>query len=88
MIQVSDSEDELDKSSSFRTSRFVVVCAVISSREEEEEEEMSLTGKKGLRDLLMDRAKGSVPKDTSRSYPSLTLLPPLPPPVNLFALTN
>ena len=55
----------------------------------EEEEKMALDRKKGLKKLLVDRAKGSVQKDTSRSQPLPTLLPPPPPPaVNLLAMPN
>jgi len=63
VIQVSDLEDELDKSSSVRALGFTVAC-VANSLEKEEEEEMPLERKKGLCDLLEGRAKGLVPKDT------------------------
>ena len=48
---------------------------------------MSLNKKKGLRELLADRAKGSTPKDTSQSQPHLPI--PFPPPlaINPFAPT-
>ena len=55
---------------------------------------MALDRKKGLKKLLVDRAEGSVQKDTSRSQPLPTLLPPPPPPpppppaVNLLAMPN
>ena len=49
---------------------------------------MSLNSKRGLRELLADRAKGSVPKNASRSQPPLPLPPPLPPSVNPFSLAN
>lgn len=55
---------------------------------EEEEEEMALNRKKGLRELLADRAKGSVPKDASRSQPPLALPSPPPPIVNSFTVSN
>ena len=58
------------------------------SLEEEEEEEMALNRKKGLRDLLADKAKGSMPKDALGSQPPLSLPSPPPPTVNLFAITN
>lgn len=61
MIQVSDLEDEPDRSSGIRTFGFVV--AHIDNSSEEEEEEMSLNRKRGLRELLADRVKGSAPKD-------------------------
>ena len=86
MIQVSDSEDEPDWSSSVHAFMLIVV-RIDNSSEEEEEEEMSLNKKKGLRELLADKAKGSTPKDTSRSQPHLPI--PFPPPlaVNPFAPT-
>ena len=59
-----------------------------SLEEEEEEEEMALNRKKGLRDLLADKAKGSMPKDALGSQPPLSLPSPPPPTVNLFAITN
>lgn len=85
VIQVSNLEDELDRSSSIRTPQFIVTRVDDGS---EEEEEMALNRKKGLCELLADKAKGSAPKDTSGSQPPFSL-PPLPPPaVNLFAPTN
>ena len=59
MIQVSDSEDELDRSSSVYTLKFVVTC--INNSSEEEEEGMFLNRKRGLHELLANRAKGSCP---------------------------
>lgn len=59
---------------------------VASSLEEEEEKEMPLDRKKGLRELLANRAKGLGPKDASRSK-----LPPPPTPtptINPFELAN
>ena len=44
--------------------------------------------KKGLHKLLAGRAKGSVPKDTSRSQVPPTLPPPPPPLVNVFVPAN
>ena len=70
---------------SFVPSKFIVARMDNSS---EEEEKMALDRKKGLKKLLVDRAKGSVQKDTSRSQPLPTLLPPPPPAVNLLAMPN
>ena len=62
MIQVSDLEDELDRSSGVRSSGFIVAHITSNleeKEEEEEEEEMPLVRKKrsGLRELLrMPRA--------------------------------
>ena len=87
MIQVSDSEDELEKFSGVRAFR-LVVTRIASNSEEEEKEIMPLERKKGLHELLVGRAKGSAPKDALWSQIPPTL--PLPPPssVNPFAPTN
>ena len=74
MIQVSDSEDELNKSFGVYTPRFIVAWVDDSL---EEEEEMALNSKKGLYKLLVDRAKGLAPKNTLGSQPPLALPPPL-----------
>ena len=84
MVYVSDSKDELDRSSSVRTPRFIV--AWVDDISEEEEEEMALKKKKSLHELLADRAKGLAPKDTSRSQPPFALPPPPPPIVNRLLL--
>ena len=85
VIQVLDSEDELDKFSSVRT--FGLVVALIAS-DLEEEEEMPLERKKGLRELLAGKAKGSAPKDALGSQLPPPLLPPSPSSVNPFTLAN
>ena len=74
VIEVSDSEDELDNSSGVHSIRFIV--ARITRSLEEEEEEMPLERKKGssFRELLAGRSKRSTSKDTSGSQ-----LPPPPP---------
>ena len=72
MIQVSNSEDELEKSSGVRAPRFIVARVANSSKEEEEEEEeeeMLLDRKRGLHELLMNRAKGGVYTSSSRTGP-------------------
>lgn len=74
MIQVSDSEDELDRTSSIRSSKFIVTRITDNLKEEEE---MSLERKRGLRELLVGRAKGLAPKDASGSQ----LRPPSPSPL-------
>ena len=57
MIKVSNSREELDKSSIVCPSGLIV--ARIDDSSEEEGDEMSLDNKKkGLRELLADRAKG------------------------------
>ena len=65
MIQVSDSEDEPDRFLGVHALGLVI--ARIDNSSEEEEEEMSLNRKRGLHELLVNRAKGLAPKDTSRS---------------------
>ena len=60
MILVLDLEDELDRSSGVCAPGLVV--ARIDNNSEEEEEGMSLNKKKGLSELLADRAKGSAPR--------------------------
>lgn len=87
VIQVSNSKDVLDRFSSVHTSGLVVARIASDSKEEEDEEEMPLEWKKGLRELLANRAKGSVPKDASGSQPPLPP-PPLPPSAHPFALAN
>ena len=85
MIQVLNSEDEFDKSSSVYALEFIVTCVASSSKEEKEEEEMPLERKRGLCELLMGRAKGLAPKDASGSQ----LPPPLPSlSINPFAPAN
>ena len=77
MIQVSDSEDELDRVPGVRTFELVVACIASDSEEEEKEEEMLLERKNGLRELLASRAKGSTLK-TPRGLNSLLLFLFLP----------
>ena len=88
MIQVSDSEDELDRFSSVRSSGFIFTR--ITSSLEEEEEEMLLERKRSLRELLIGSAKGLAPKDASGSQLPPPSRPPLTPPplANLFAPAN
>ena len=71
MIQVSNSEDELEKSSGVRAPRFIVARVANSLKEEEEEEEkeMLLDRKRGLHELLANRAKGGVYTSSSRTGP-------------------
>ena len=72
VVQVSDSEDELDRFSSVRTPGLVIAHIDDSL---EDEEKMALNRKKGLKELFAERNKG-----TSRSQPLHTLLHPHPPP--------
>ena len=84
MVQVSNSEDEPDRFSGVHSPGLII--AQIDNNSEEEGEEMALNRKKGLHELLANRAKGLVPKDTSRSQP-FPCLPP-PPTVNPFVVAN
>ena len=61
VVQVPDSEDELDRVSGVHPSDLVIVC--IDNSSEDEEEEMALNQRKGLKDLLERRKKGSTSKD-------------------------
>lgn len=63
MISVSNSEEELDRSSGFYTPRFIIVHVDDSSKEEED---MSFQ-RRGLRDLLKGRNQALEPKGISRS---------------------
>ena len=72
MVQVSDSEDEPDRFSSVRTLSLVIAHINDSL---EDEEKMALNRKKGLKELFVERNKG-----TLRPQPLHTLLPPPSPP--------
>lgn len=69
MIQVSDSEGKLDKSSIIHSPKFVVAQV----DDLKEEEEMALNRRKGLKKLLAKRNNGLTPKDASGSQPLLAL---------------
>ena len=64
MIQVSNSEDELDRSSGICALGFIVVRIASSSKEEKE---MPLERKRGLCELFTGRSKRLAPKDASGS---------------------
>ena len=64
MIQVSNSEDELDRSSGICALGFIVVRIASSSKEEKE---MTLERKRGLCELFTGRSKRLAPKDASGS---------------------
>ena len=74
MIQVSNSGDELDRSSGISAPRFTIACVADNSKEEEEEEEIPLKRKKGLCELLTSKAKGLAPKDALGFHPFLLFL--------------
>ena len=75
-VEILDSKGELDKSSIVRSPRLIVAWVDSSF---EEEEEMTLNARKGLKELLVGRNKGSSSKDAPRSHPLLALLPHLSP---------
>ena len=89
MVQVLDSEDELNRVFVVRPFG-LVITRINDSSKDEEEEEMSLNPRKGLKDLLAGRKKGSEPKDVPRSYPLPNLPPPPPhPPITgLLSIPN
>ena len=60
-----DAKDELDKLSGVQAPILVVVRLDSSSKAEEEE--MTLNERKGLRDLLAGRNKGSISKEFLKS---------------------
>ena len=64
LVKILDLKGELDKSSIVRSPRLIVAWVDSSF---EEEEEMALNRKKGLKELIAERNKGSSLKDTLRS---------------------
>ena len=74
-MEISDSEADLNRSSTTHLFEFVVTRVDTNS---EEEEEMTLNPKRGLRDLVVGR-KGSSSKDAPQTQlPPNPPLPPLP----------
>ena len=84
VIHVLDAEDKFDRFSGVHTLGLVVAHVVDSS--EEEEEEMALNPRKGLRDLMVERNKGSSSKEVPKSQVPANLPPPLPPPTTALGL--
>ena len=74
-VEISDTEGELDKTSSVRT--LSLIFAKIDDISKEEEEEMSLNPRKCLKDLLARRNKWLSSKEALKFQPPS----PLPPPV-------
>ena len=60
-----DAKDEPDKLSGVQAP--ILVVARLDSSSEAEEEEMALNQRKGLRDLLAGRNKGSISKEVPKS---------------------
>ena len=67
-----DLKDEFDRTSGVHTPGLIVVK--IDDSSEEEEEEMTLNPRKGLKDLLVGRNKGSSSKEAPKSQLPLALL--------------
>ena len=85
VICISDIEDEFERISGVRTPGLVVTK--IDDNSEEEEEEMALNPRKGLKDLLAGRFKGSSSKKALKSKP-LPTIPPPPPTIGLLPMPN
>ena len=62
------------------------MVANINNSSEEEEEEIALNPRKGLKELLARRNKGSSSKEAQRSQPLPTLSLPPPPTINLLLM--
>ena len=84
IIHVSNSEDEFDRFSGVCTLGFVVARVVNSFKGEEEE--MALNPRKGLRDLMARRNKGSSSKEVPKSQVPANLTPHLSPPTTTLSL--
>ena len=79
-----NAEDKPDKLSSVHAPILVVACLDSSSKEEEEE--MALNQRKGLRNLMAGRNKGSTLKEVPKSQIPPNLPPPPPPPTTDLSL--
>ena len=77
-MELSDFEAELDRFSATNFPKLVVTRINTSF---EEEEEMALNQRKGLKDLMAGKNKGSTSKEVPKSQvpPNLPPSPPLPP---------
>ena len=84
-MEISDSKGELDRYSIVHSPKLIVARVDSSS---EEEEEMALNQRKGLKELLVGKNKGSSSKDAPRSQPLPALPFPPPPTLNLLPLPN
>ena len=85
-VELSDSEAEFDRFSAAHSSRLIVAWGDTSS---EEEEEMALNSRRGLKDLVARRNKGSSSKEAPKTQlPPNPPLPPLPSPLGLLPDPN
>ena len=73
LVEVLDSEGELDRSSATHSPELVITRVDTTS---EEGEGIVLNPRKGLRDLMAERNKGFPSKDVPKSQVPLSLLPP------------
>ena len=64
------------------------MVAKIDNNFEEEEEEMAFNPRRGMKDLLSGRNKGSSSKEALKSQPLSTLPPLLPPTTSLLPIPN
>ena len=84
IIRISYAEDEPDRLLGVQALILMVACLDSSS----EEEEKALNQKKGLRDLLAGRNKGSTSKEVSKSQTPPNLPPPPTTDLNLLSIPN
>ena len=85
-MELVDSEGELDKSSAAHSPRLIIARVDSSS---EEEEDMALNPRKGLKDILAKRNKGSSSKEAPKTQlPSNLPSPLLPSPLGLLPKPN
>ena len=83
LVEVLDSEGELDRSSATHSPELVIARVDTTS---EEEEGIVLNPRKGLRDLMAERNKGFSSKDIPKSQVPLSLPPPPPSPITDLSL--
>ena len=80
-MELSNSEGELDRSSAAHSPRLIIAQVDSSS---EEEEDMALNPRKGLKDILARRNKGSSSKEAPKTQlPPNLASSPLPSPLGL-----
>ena len=84
-MEIADSEGALNRSSTVCSPRLIVAWVDSNS---EEEQEMALNSRKGLKELLARKNKGSSSKDAPRSQPLLALPPPPHLTLNLLPMPN
>ena len=85
LVEISNLEGALDRSSTVRYSKLIVTQVDSSS---EEEEEMAFNPRKGLKELFVGRNKRLSSKDAPKSQPLPALPPPLSLTLNLLPMPN